>query len=69
MKQKLIQNLTEYLDKVIRPLVLVLPKLGRYVKTFKVKNKIDKLMSFRVDNEKLLEKYKTIWTRTEELKY
>ena len=26
--------LTEYLDKVIRPLVLILPKLSRYVKIF-----------------------------------
>ena len=40
-------------------------------KTFKVKDedkdKNNKLMSFRVDNEKLLEKYKTIWTKTEDL--
>ena len=30
--------LTGYLDKVIRPLVLILPKMSRYVKTFKVKD-------------------------------
>ena len=27
-----------YLDEVIRPLVLLLPKMSRYVKTFKVKD-------------------------------
>ena len=27
-----------YLDKVIRPLVLILPKMSGYVKTFKVKD-------------------------------
>ena len=56
-----------YLDKVIRPLALVLPKISEYVKTFKVrdgdKNKSNKLMSFRIDDEKLLEKFKTIWTK------
>ena len=30
--------LTGYLDEVIRQLVLVLPKMGEYVKTFKEKN-------------------------------
>ena len=62
----------EYLDRVIRPLALILPKLSRYVKKFKVKdedkNKNKKLMSFRIDDEKLLEKYKTIWTKIEDLK-
>ena len=50
-----------YLDKVIRPLVLILPKMGGYVTTFKVKDKNNKLMSFHINDEKLLEKYKTIW--------
>ena len=36
-----------YLDKVIRPLVLVLPELSVYVKIFKAKDKNNKLMSFR----------------------
>ena len=27
-----------YLDKVIRPLVLIMPKMSLYVKTFKVKD-------------------------------
>ena len=42
------------------------------VKTFKVKDgdKVTniKLMSFCIDDEKLLEKYKTIWTKIENLK-
>ena len=52
------------LDKVIRPLVLIMPKMSGYVKRFKVKeedkNKSNKLMSFGIDDEKLLEKYKVI---------
>ena len=44
-------------DKVIRPLVLMMPKMSGYVKKFKVKHKNNKLMSFRRDDEKLLEKY------------
>ena len=31
-------NLIRYLDKDIRPLVLTIPKMGGYVKTFKDKN-------------------------------
>ena len=56
----------------MRPLVLIMPKMSGYVKTFKVKegdkNKNNRLMSFRIDNEKLLEKYKAIWTKIENLK-
>ena len=44
-----------------------MPKLSGYVKTFKVEDKINKLMSFRIDDEKLLEKYKAFWTRIEDL--
>ena len=59
-------------DKAIRPLVLIMPKMNRYVKTFKVKkgdkDKNNKLMYFHIDNKKLLEKYKAIWTKTENLK-
>ena len=44
--------------------------MSGYVKTFKVeeenKDKINKLMSFHIDNEKLLEKYKAIWTEIED---
>ena len=39
-----------------------------YVKTFKVKEGNNKLMSFHIDDEKLLEKYKAIWTKIEDLK-
>ena len=31
--------LTGYLDELIRPLVLILPKINGYVKTFKIKGK------------------------------
>ena len=34
--------------------------MSRYVKTFKVEDKSNKLMSFHIDDEKLLEKYKAI---------
>ena len=53
-----------YLDEVIRPLALILPKTSGYVKRFKVKDgdkdKNNKLMPFRI-NDKLLQKYKNIW--------
>ena len=39
-----------------------------YVKTLKVKDKDNKLMSFRIDDKKLLEKYEDIWTKIEDLK-
>ena len=59
-------------DKAIRPLVLIMPKMSGYVKTFKVKDgdkdKNNKLMSFRIDDQKLLEKYKAVWTKIEDLK-
>ena len=32
------------------------------------KGKSNKLMSFRIDDEKLLEKYKAIWTKIQNLK-
>ena len=50
-------------DKAIRPSVLIMPKMSGYVKRFKVEDKINKLMCFCIDDEKLLEKYKAIWTR------
>ena len=59
-------------DKAIRPLVLIRPKMSGYDKTFKAKegdkDKSNKLMSFRIDEEKLSEKYKAIWTKIEDLK-
>ena len=42
--------------------------MSGYVKTFKVKDKNNKLMPLCIDDEKLLEKYKTIWTKIEDLK-
>ena len=46
--------------------------MSGYVKTFKVKDvdkdKGNKLMPFRTDDEKLLEKYKAIWTEIDDLK-
>ena len=42
--------LTGFLDKAIKPLIFIMPKMSEYVKTFKVKDgdkdKNDKLMSF-----------------------
>ena len=57
-----------YLDEDIRPLVLIMPKMSRYVKAFKVKNKNSKFISFRIDDEKLLQKYKAICTKIEDFK-
>ena len=53
-------------NKAIRPLVLKMPKMSGYFKTFKVQDKINKLMSFRIDDEKILEKDKAIWTKIED---
>ena len=49
-----------YLDKYIRPLVLTRSEMSGYVKTSKVEDKINKLMSFSTDDERLLEKYKSV---------
>ena len=54
-----------YLDEVLRP-------FSGYVKTFEDKsgdrNKNNKLMLLHTDHDKLLEKYKTIWTKIDNLK-
>ena len=51
-----------YVDKVIRLLVLVLPKMSGYCETFKGKDgdkdKNNKLMFVHIDDETLLENYK-----------
>ena len=64
--------LIRYLDNVIRQLVLILPKMSGYIKTFKVKDgnkdKNNKLMSFCMNDEQLLEKYKAFWTKIKYLK-
>ena len=41
--------------------------MSGYSKTFKVEDK-NVLMSFCIDDEKLLEKFKSIWTKIEDLK-
>ena len=50
----------------------MMPKINGYVKTFKVKDgdkdNYNKLMSFSIDDEKLLQNYKAIWTEIEDLK-
>ena len=38
--------------------------MSGYVKTFE--DKSNKLVSFCIDDDKLLEKYKTIWTKIED---
>ena len=55
-----------YLDEVIRPLILILPKMSGYFKTFKEKNY--KLMPLRINDDKILEKYKISPTKIEDLK-
>ena len=61
-----------YSGKAIKPICLLMPKMNGFVKTFEVKDgdkdEIHKWMSFRIDAEKLLEKYKAIWTKIEDLK-
>ena len=61
-----------YLDKAIRQLVLIMPKVSGYVQTFKVKdgdkNKNNKLMYLPINDEKVSEKYKSIRTKIEDLK-
>ena len=45
-----------------------MPKISGYDKASKVEDKNSKLMSFRIDDEKLLQKYKTIWNKIGDLK-
>ena len=46
--------------------------MSGYIKTYKVEDednyKNNEFMSFRIDDEKLLEKYKPIWNKIEDLK-
>ena len=57
-----------YLDKDGRPLVLTMPKINGYVKSFKVEDKNNQFMSFCIDDEILLKKYEAIWSMIEDLK-
>ena len=70
--KKQYNNLIGYLDDVIMLLVLILPKMSGYVNAFKdryeFKKKNNDLMSLHIDDNKLSEKCKTIWTMTEDLK-
>ena len=56
----------------MRAFVLTMPKLSGCVETFAVndedKDRNNKLMSLRIDNEKLLKKYKVIWTNIKNFK-
>ena len=52
------EHLLRYLDEVIRPLVLILPKMIKYVKSLKKKN--NQLMTLCVGDKNLIETYKTI---------
>ena len=62
--KKRFKFLIEHLDGVVRPLILIMPKMSGYVKTFDG----NKLMSFRVDGDNPVEKYKNIWRKIGELK-
>ena len=42
--------------------------LGHLKLKMEIKKKNNKLMSFCIDDEKILEKYKNIWIRIEDLK-
>ena len=70
--KKQYNNLIGYLDDVIMLLVLILPKMSGYVNAFKdryeFKKKNNDLMSLHIDDNKLSEKCKTIWTMMEDLK-
>ena len=60
--------LIRFLDKAIKLLVLVLPKMVDMLKHLKVKMKTIKLMSFSINENELLEKYQAIWTKIKDLK-
>ena len=56
-----------YLDISINlALIFIISKISGYVEACKVEDKINKLMSFRIDDKRLLEK--SIWTKIEDLK-
>ena len=61
-----------HLDKVIKPLILIMPNRLIYAKTFKVKegdkDKNNKLIFFYIDNEKLLKEFTAVWSKIESLK-
>ena len=50
-------------DKGIMQLILTIHKVNGYIKIIKVEDKVNKSMSFCMDDEKLSEKYKAIWKK------
>ena len=53
---KLVETKTNskyFINIAIIPLVLIMPKMSGYVTIFKVEDRINKLMSFRIEDEKL----------------
>ena len=75
VNSKLIERKTNFkfltgikFNRAIRPLLLIMPKMNDCVNKFKVEDKNNRLMSFHIDDEKLLEKYNSIWTKIEDLK-
>ena len=61
---------SKHLIGYLRPLVLILPKMSGHVKKFKDEgeDKNNKLMFLCIDDDMLLEKYKTIWIKIDDLK-
>ena len=64
-KQRIIISIWLDIYVVIIPLLLILPKLSDYARSFKDKNNI--LMSFGLNDDKLLGNYETIWSNIEDL--
>ena len=64
--------LSIYLDVVMRALVLILPKMSRFVKTFENKGgdkeKNNELMYLFIYDYIILENNKIVWTNIEDLK-
>ena len=58
-----------HLDKVLRPINLILPKTSGHIKTFTVTdgNKDKNIDVFPYGWWEAIRKYKTVWTKTEEL--
>ena len=54
-----------YLDGDIRPLVLIMSRMSGCIITFKN----NRLIFSRLDNDKLLDKYETTQTLSDDLKY
>ena len=61
------------LDKVVRSLVWIMPKISRYVKTLKVKDgdkdRNNTLAPFCRHDGRILEKYKANWIKIEDLNW